>query len=91
MKINGIQAEFRLCRKHKKKEVYPLAWGKVTKRLERLEKTFHRGKELLEETCILCRGSGELNDQGQCWWCGGKGVVKPNPRQNLVEIPFKLK
>lgn len=82
-KIDGVQVELRLCPKDKnrKKE----AWVKAEGKLKRLEKACYRGRNLPEETCLLCQGSGQLSS-GQCWWCKGRGSIKPN----LLSVQLQL-
>lgn len=87
MRVPGIQVELCLCDKHAPIVRHPNRWSKINRdlwtetsqELVRLEENYFKGKELPEETCFLCLGSGELESQGQCWWCKGEGIVKPEP------------
>ncbi len=85
MKVPGLQVELSLCSKHSQIARHPNQWSKINRdlwieaseELVKLEEAYLQGKEFSEETCLLCLGSGQLELQGQCWWCKGKGVVKP--------------
>ncbi len=85
VKVPGLQVDFSLCLKHSQIARHPNKWSKINRdlwtetseELVRLEEAYLQGKELSEETCLLCLGFGQLELQGQCWWCKGKGVVKP--------------
>jgi len=87
VKVPGLQVELPLCYKHAKIARHPNQWPKInqdlwieaSEELVKLEEDYFKGKEFPEETCLLCLGSGELEFQGECWWCKGKGKVKPEP------------
>ena len=98
MRVPGLQVEIPLCHKHARIARHPNQWSKINRdlwteaseELVKLEEAYLQGKEFSEETCLLCLGSGQLELQGQCWWCKGKGVVKPellpNRAKLLVEV-----
>lgn len=87
IKVPGLQVEICLCPKHSQIARHPTRWVRVNRdlwtearqELKELEEDYFRGKDFPGETCLLCNGSGQLAHRGECWWCKGKGMVKPEP------------
>lgn len=94
MKVLGLQVELCLCKKHAPIARHPNQWSKInrdlwteaSKELTKLEEDYFNGKKFSEETCLLCLGSSQLESQGQCWWCQGKGAVKPEPLPSWAKL-----
>jgi len=82
--VGGLQVEYAVCQKHSAGEYRIEARLKAEKKLKRLLRARQRGKRLLEETCLLCSGTGQLHSE-RCWHCEGRGrVLAGRDSVNLV-------